>query len=183
MSEEPVVSARGEGLALAFVAGCALLLWALLGGFLFWASTYRCGRGMCGLALVWPALLLGGATFIASVAVGLFAVSAAWTRGDRVAAAGLGLVAAIGLFAAYALYFNGHPGHPVVTAVYGFSPGEFGPRHPFGFPASVALVALMPVSALLYGIAGVAPAWLRRIAALACVLTAVGLLVAIRVTT
>lgn len=168
--------------ALPYVAGCTLLLWVLLGGSVLWIITsLRCppGGGMCGIGVVGLAYLLGLATFFASAAVGLCAVAVAWIRDDRVSAAGLGLVAALGLFAMYALYLNGQSGHPVVKAGYGFSPSEFDSQHPFGLPGSVALVVLMPVAALAFG---AAPTGMRRAAALASTLTAVGLLVAIRVT-
>jgi hypothetical protein len=159
------------------VAVLGVLLWAAAAYFVFvYVPSYRCQGDLCGLGLIGPAYVLGGGATLLSVAAAVWALCMALGSRNRLAAASLGLLLASAVFAAYALLQNGHPGHLLVAAVYGFPPDSFG-LHPVAFACSVALLAALAPVALGYSLTD---GKLRQLGAAAVVLSVLAIWVAVR---
>jgi hypothetical protein len=106
-----------------------------------------CKNGLFGLFV--PLLLLLGMSVGVGFLAALVALGTALGAGDRVSAAAFGVLLATADFAAYALLQDGHPGHPVVTAIYGFPPDVIG-LHLLAYAGSAALVVGLPLLVLPY---------------------------------
>jgi hypothetical protein len=103
-------------------------------------------------------------------------LGAALDAGDQVSAAAFGFLFVAVAFAVYALFQDGHPGHPLVTAIYGFAPDGLG-LHAVAYYGSAALVVLMPLVVLAYALTrGRA----QRVSAAAGPLLVLGVWIAIR---
>jgi hypothetical protein len=101
--------------------------------------------------LLAPLLLLLATAVGAGFFAALLALSTALGAGDRVSAAAFGVLFAAVAFATYTLFQDGHPGHPFVTAIYGFPPEVIG-LHPIAYIGSAALVVAQPLFVLAYSL-------------------------------
>jgi hypothetical protein len=121
-------------------------------------------------------LLVGTAILLSAVA-GVWALYIALRERDWLSAVSFGVLLAAAAFAAYALWYNGNPGHPLIAAVYGLPYDGFG-LYPLAFYGSAALAPAIPLLALAYALtSGKA----RQISAAAGPLAMLGLWAAIRI--
>lgn len=137
------------------LVGCAALsltAWILTALFyVFVVLPYHCTGELCGLGLVGPTFLFVGVSIVFSATAVIWALSVALRAGERVAAAAFGALLAAAALAAYALLQNGHPDHPVLTALYGFPPDGLS-LHPIAYYGSAALVVALPLLVLPYAL-------------------------------
>lgn len=138
-------------------AALSIALWIATALYFFYinsqsASCSEMGFDRCGLwGLFWQLIFLLVISTGASAFAAVSALAAALDARDRLSAASFGFLLAAAAFATYALFQNGHSGHPVVAAIYGFSPDYFG-GHPVAFYGSAALVIVMAPIALAYAL-------------------------------
>jgi hypothetical protein len=137
------------------VAALGLVLWIATACYVYYFNlqSTQCQQtdgGRCGLGLVGLFSTLIGLVII-STAVGAFAALAALgvalDARDRGSAASLGVLLVAAAIAVYTLLQNGHPGHPLVTALYGFPPDGLS-LHPLAYYGSAALVVALPLLVL-----------------------------------
>jgi hypothetical protein len=141
------------------VTALSLTLWLLTALFFGYINlrSAQCpetatGLGRCGIfGLLVPLLMLLAISVGDSAFAALTALGVALDAQDWGSAACFGVLLAATVFATYALLQVGHPGHPVVTAIYGFPPDGLG-LHPLAYYGSAALVVLLPVLVLPYAL-------------------------------
>ena len=164
------------------VAALSIALWIATALFFFYinvqsSSCTEMGMDRCGLwayfwQLIWLLVISAGVSAFAAIS----ALGAALDAGDQVSAAAFGVLFVAVAFAVYALFQDGHPGHPLVTAIYGFPPDGLG-LHAVAYYGSAALVVLMPLIVLAYALTrGRA----QRVSAASGPLLVLGLWIAIR---
>jgi hypothetical protein len=132
-------------------AALAIVCWGITAFFFFvYIPSHRCRGDLCGLGLILQTYLLVGIAILLSAVAGAWALGRALRERDWLSAASFGILIAAAAFAAYALWYNGHPGHPLIALVYGFPPADgFDPRHPVAQYGSAALIpAVTPVLGL-----------------------------------
>ncbi|HEV8194125.1 MAG TPA: hypothetical protein VGP82_21975 [Ktedonobacterales bacterium] len=166
------------------VTALSLALWMVTGLFVLYfnVQSSQCpatetGVNRCGLLGLFSllVLLVGVAAGAGAFAV-IWALSAALDARDAVSAAASGVLLAAVAIAIYALLQNGHPGHPFLTALYGFPPDGLS-LHPVAYYGSAALVVLLPLLVLPYALTR---GRMQRVSAAAGPLLVLGFWLAIR---